>query len=209
MEQIKKMNTNESDELNEKEISDFRSLLFKFLPTSEIEKYKKKCTRICYNLIVKDIKFVPDKQNNEHYGDECYLLGRFYAYECSEYDPMGKHRQSPEEFEEVLRKDNERMKKYYYKAIGAGNIDAMVALAYYYQSKEVSHKLMREFLAMAAENGDICSMKELGYYYRHSEYNYKLMKKYYKMAIKKGDIDAKQSLKRNEKEIENVIKKQI
>ena len=88
---------------------------------------------------------------------------------------------------EIIEKNYDEMKKYYFKAVEFNNIEAMNGLSFYYTDIK-NYKEMKKYYLMAIELGDTISMYNLGYYYQRIK-NYEEMKKYYLMAFENGNND--------------------
>lgn len=91
------------------------------------------------------------------------------------YDALGYYYQ----FIEI---DEEKMVKYYKKAIKDGWVKSMITLGYYYERKR-EYTLSKKYYKMASKIGSVDAMFRLGCHYQFVKYNYDKMMKYYVLAI--------------------------
>lgn len=94
---------------------------------------------------------------------------------------------------QLIKKDYNKMIKYYLMSIDKGSTDAMLNLGnYYYDIKK--YDKMEKYYLMGIEKGDSNAMFNLGFYYDcikdHIHSGVELMKKYYLMAIELNNADA-------------------
>ena len=89
-----------------------------------------------------------------------------------------------------VKKDYNKMKEYYLKAIELNHSDAMNNLGYYYHFIEKDYNKMKEYYLKAIELNNTYAMNNLGYYYKYIEKDYNKMKEYFLKAIELNNVHA-------------------